>query len=68
MDALKPGQGFAELTAGARGEGTSVIGFARGELGARLTPNASLFAFGEATVSTQLRPAWMAGIGARVTW
>ncbi len=68
MDLLKPGSGFAELTAGARGQGREVVGFARGELGARLSSSASLFAFGEATLSTQLQPAWMAGLGARVTW
>jgi hypothetical protein len=49
-----------------------VVGFARGELGARLTPGASLFAFGEATLSGQMggpvTPGWLAGVGARVTW
>lgn len=72
VDALKPGRGFAELTAGARGESASVVGFARGELGARLSVGASLFAFGEATVGgsmdLQLTPAWQAGVGFRSTW
>lgn len=71
-DALQPGQGYAELTAGVRGEGTSVVGFARGELGARVTPGLSLFAFGEATLTggldRGLTPGWMAGVGARLTW
>lgn len=72
VDTLKPGSGFAELTAGARGEGTSVVGFARGELGARLTPGASLFAFGEATMGGELgrslTPGWQAGVGFRGSW
>lgn len=63
-----PGTGFAEVSAGARGLGGSVVGYVRGEFGARLTPSASLFGFGEATLNTQLQPAWLAGIGARVTW
>lgn len=69
---LKPGQGYVELTAGARGEGASVVGFARGELGARVTPGLSLFGFGEATLTggldRGLTPGWMAGVGARLTW
>lgn len=68
VDALKPGQGYAEFLAGVRGAGRDVVGFARGELGARLTPALSLFGFGEVTVGTQAPPAWMAGIGGRVTW
>lgn len=72
VDALRPGQGYAELTAGARGEGASIVGFVRGEVGARVTPGLSLFGFGEATLGGQLggplTPGWMAGIGARVTW
>lgn len=63
-----PGTGYAEVTAGARGLGKEVVGYVRGELGARLTPQASLFGFGEAQLSTRLQPAWMVGVGARVTW
>jgi hypothetical protein len=72
VDALKPGQGFAVITAGARGEGASIVGFARGEVGARLTPGLSLFGFGEATLAGQLgapiTPWWQAGVGLRATW
>jgi hypothetical protein len=68
VDALTPGQGFAEVTAGARGLGREVVGFARGEVGWKPAVNSALFAFGEASFGTQLQPAWMAGIGARVTW
>lgn len=45
-----------------------MVGFARGELGWRPSSTSALFAFGEATLSTQLQPAWMAGVGARVAW
>lgn len=68
MDALKPGQGYAELTAGARGQGASIVGFARGELGWKPRSNIDLFTFGEATLARGAPPAWMAGLGARVTW
>lgn len=65
---LKPGSGYAELTAGARGAGGTVTSFLRGELGARLTPGVSLFGYGEGTLGTSLQPGWQAGLGARVTW
>lgn len=65
---LKPGSGFAEFTAGARGEGGTFTSFARGELGARLTPGVSLFGYGEGTLGTSLQPGWQAGLGARFTW
>lgn len=72
VDALKPGQGFVEATAGARGEGANVVGFARGELGWRPSVGTALFGFGEATLGGSfdrgLAPAWMVGVGARVTW
>ncbi len=45
-----------------------MVGFARGELGWKPTASSALFAFGEATLSTQLQPAWMAGVGFRQTW
>lgn len=68
VDALVPGQGFAELTAGARGDfAGGLVGFARGELGYKPLTNLSLFAFGEATVGG-MTPGWMAGVGGRVTW
>lgn len=71
VDALKPGTGYAEVTAGARGEGTSVVGYVRGEAGAKPTRNVSLFAMGEATLGgtfERLTPGWMLGVGTRVTW
>lgn len=72
VDALEVGRGFAELTAGARGEGGAVVGFARGEVGWRPASSVSLFGFGEATVSgaslSTMKPAWQAGLGARVAW
>lgn len=68
VDALVPGTGYAEVTAGARGEGTSVVGYVRGEVGAKPTKNVSLFGFGEATVNDRLTPGWMLGVGTRVTW
>lgn len=68
MDALAPGRGFAELTAGARGPWAGpAVAFARGELGAHLTPGLSLFGYGEATLGGAL-PGWQAGLGARVRW
>jgi len=72
VEALKPDHGFAEVTAGARGEGASVVGYVRGELGAKLTPRVSLFGFGEATLGSSigrgLTHGWMVGVGGRVTW
>lgn len=72
VDLLPAGAGYAELTAGARGEGASVVGYVRGELGWRPTGHVSLFGFGEAHVSgtglERMTPGWMAGIGARVSW
>lgn len=71
VDALVPGTGYAEVTAGARGEGASVVGYVRGEVGARPTKNVSLFGFGEATLGgtfERLTPGWMFGVGTRVTW
>ncbi|PZR17543.1 MAG: hypothetical protein DI536_04310 [Archangium gephyra] len=60
------------MTAGARGEGTSIVGYARGELGWKPSGNVSLFGFGEATLSgtgfERMTPGWMAGVGARVSW
>lgn len=68
MNKLVPGQGFAEVLAGARGVGATVEAYARGELGVKFAPNGSAFAFGEATIAPGLAPAWQAGIGARVAW
>jgi hypothetical protein len=68
VEALKPGSGFAELLAGARGNGAGVAAFARGELGWRLTPSASLFGFGDAAVAPGTGPEWQAGVGFRATW
>lgn len=72
VDLLPSGSGYAEVTAGARGEGRNVVGYARGELGWKPSGNVSLFGFGEASVGGSLggslTPAWMAGVGARVTW
>lgn len=71
VDALKPGTGYAEVTAGARGEGASVVGYVRGEVGAKPVKNVSLFGFGEATLGgtfERLTPGWMLGVGTRVTW
>lgn len=66
------GRGYAELSAGVRGlPGGDVLGFARGELGYRPTPNLSLFGFAEAdlTLSGRLQPpSWMAGVGLRYSW
>lgn len=49
-----------------------MTGYLRGEAGWKLTPRASLFGFGEATLAGELgrglTPAWMVGIGGRVTW
>lgn len=68
VDKLKPGQGFLDFSAGARGEGASVVGFARAEVGAKVTTNGSVFAFGEGTIDSRLLPSWSAGVGARFSW
>lgn len=65
---LPAGHGYAELSAGARGVGRGLAGFARGELGARATERLSVFAFVEALLPSTLTPEWQAGVGARVTW
>lgn len=44
------------------------MGFARGELGARVDERLAVFAFAEAVMRPTLTPEWMAGVGARVTW
>lgn len=67
VERLSPGGGFAELLAGARGGPAGVEAFARGEAGWHLSPNASAFAFGEATLNGT-GPAWQTGIGARFAW
>lgn len=68
VEKLKPGGGYAELLAGARGVGTAVEGYARGELGWHLLPNAALFSFGEASVRSGSPVGWQAGLGGRVSW
>jgi len=65
---LDPGHGYAELSAGARGVGRGLAGFARGELGAKPTERLAVFAFAEALLPSTLTPEWQAGVGARVTW
>lgn len=68
IDALRPGQGFAEVTGGARGDWLGgVVAFGRGEVGYKPSANTALFGFGEAT-GGGATPGWMAGLGARVTW
>lgn len=68
VDALKPSQGFAEVTAGVRGDWSGgLVGFARGEVGWKPSANTAIFGFGEAT-GGGATPGWMAGLGARVTW
>jgi hypothetical protein len=67
VDLLKPGEGFLDLTAGARGNGSGWAGFARGEAGWKFAPAGSAFAFGEAEYG-DAGPAWQAGIGVRATW
>ena len=68
MADLAPGTGYVETTAGLRGLGKDFAGYVRGELGARLSVNASVFAFGEATFAQAAAPGWQAGVGARLTW
>lgn len=68
VDALTPGHGFFDVTAGARGTLDAVEAFARGEVGWRFAPQGSAFAFGEATLSHDLGAQWQAGVGARMTW
>lgn len=65
---LPVGDGYAEVSAGARGVGLSAVAFARGELGARVAERAAVFAFAEAMLPSTLTPEWQAGIGARVSW
>lgn len=68
---LPKGTGYAELSAGVRGVGGDVVGFARGELGWHPRDNLSLFAFGEADVTLGgrlLPPSYQAGVGLRVTF
>ena len=65
---LPVGTGYAELSAGARGLGGSAVGFVRGEVGWRPAQRVSVFGFGEGTFGGPLGPAWMAGVGARVSW
>lgn len=68
VEALKPGQGFAEATAGVRGDWSGgLVAFARGEVGFKPTSATALFGFAEATAGGAT-PGWMAGVGARVTW
>lgn len=68
MDTLKPGSGYAEVTAGARGLWSGeAVGFVRGEVGWKPLDHVGLFGFGEATFGGSL-PGWQAGLGARVTW
>ena len=68
VERLKPGSGYAELLAGARGgPAAGLEAFARAEAGWHLAPNAAAFAFGEAKLNSA-GPAWQAGVGARVTW
>lgn len=72
MGKLLPGEGFAEVTAVARGEGSAVAALVRGELGFKPSANSELFGFGEVglggTLGGPLAPQWMAGVGARVRW
>jgi hypothetical protein len=64
VEALQPGHGFAELLAGARGDGSETAAFARGEVGVKFAPQGSAFAFGEALLGRQ-GPSWQAGVGAK---
>jgi hypothetical protein len=68
VDALKPGSGFLDLTAGARGDASGVAAFARGEAGWHFAPSGSAFAFGEALLGPGAGPSWQAGVGVRATW
>jgi hypothetical protein len=68
VDALKPGAGFAEVLAGARGGSSGLEGFARAEAGWHFMPQGSAFGFGEASISPTTGAAWQAGVGARFTW
>lgn len=68
VEALRPGHGFAEASAGVRGDGGGLVGFARGEVGARVDERLAVFAFAEAVMRPTLTSDWMAGVGARLTW
>ena len=69
MEQLGAREGYAELRAGAQGVGLQFRDvFVRAEVGWKPTANSALFAFGEASATGFAAPAWMAGVGARVTW
>lgn len=59
------GGGFLDVTAGVRGIGTAVEGFAHAEAGWHFKQGAA-FAFGDASVVPGLPATWQAGIGARL--
>lgn len=65
---MKPGTGFFELAAGARGSPLGIEAYARGEAGMHILPNLSAFAFGEAAMDARTGPAWQAGLAVRGTF
>jgi hypothetical protein len=65
---LRPGSGYLDLLAGARGSGPDLAAFARSELGWHLGPSGAVFVQGEASKPVDGALSWQAGLGARFTW